>query len=118
MIDAIVSLVTNVELNSMMGVYLYWAPAIFCLVFYFVRTVVNYRKDKTDHAKYLSEPSRFYYSPSETVGGILLRILASVFPVINIWCALFDLTPDVFKYMSKYFGNFLDIPLVPKKKFD
>lgn len=118
MIDAIVSLVTNVELNSMMGVYLYWAPAIYCLVFYFVRTVANYRKDKSQHEKYLSDPKNNYYAPSETVGGILLRVLASFFPAINIWCALFDLTPEVFRYVTKYFGKFLDIPLVPKKKFD
>lgn len=118
MIDTLISLITNVELNSMLAVYLYWVPAIYCLVFYFVRTVMNYRKDKLQHEKYLSEPSRYYYSPSETVGGILLRVLASIFPVINLWCALFDLTPEVFSRVIKYFSNFLDIPLVPKKKFD
>ena len=116
MIDSTIAFITNVELNSMMGLYLYWAPVIYCLVFYFVRTVVNFRKDKSRHELYLADPKHNYYSPSETVGGILIRILLSVFPVINIWCALFDLTPDVYKYASKYFDNFLNIPLVPKQK--
>lgn len=118
MIDLIWNLVTNVELNSMMGIYLYWAPTLYCLVFYFIRTVVNFREDKERHDKYLADPRNNWYAPSETVGTILGRLLTSVTPVMNIWAALFDLTPEVFKRFFKYFGNLLDIPLVPKKKID
>jgi amino acid permease len=118
MIDTIISFVTNVELNSLMGFYLYWAPTLYCLVFYFVRTVVNYRVDKEQHEKYLKDPRTNYYSPSENVGGIVGRIVVSFLPVVNIWCALFDLTPDVVTRFTKYIGNLLDIPLVPKKKVD
>lgn len=118
MIDTIISFMTNVELNSLMGFYLYWAPTIYCLVFYFARTVINYREDKARHQKYLEDPRNNYYSPNENVGGIIGRIIVSFLPVINIWCALFDLTPGVVKRFSQYIGNLLNIPLVPKKKVD
>lgn len=115
--------ILNFEWNGLLGILLYWVPALFCAIFYTVRTAEGYMADKNALAKHLearraeeTSPYRggFYYTPRETIGRILGRALVSIIPVANIWAALFDLSPKVFERVFRWIGRVFDQPLVPK----
>jgi hypothetical protein len=79
------------EWNGMIGILLYWVPALFCVVFYTIRTAEGYmtdrrKRDEADGSR--DNPLGKFYVPRETIGGILGRALVSVIPVANIWAAL------------------------------
>lgn len=110
MIDYILSF----QFNSLIGVLLYWVPAAFCVVFYTVRSAGEYQDDISARAAEKNEGK--IYHPSITIGSLIGRGLASMIPVVNIWCALFDLAPSVFARLFRWIGRVFDQPLVPKRK--
>lgn len=110
MIDSIL----NFKWNSLLGICLYWLPMVFCVVFYTIRTAEGYMSDKAKREA--AESGKSYYSPRETIGGILGRALVSVVPVANLWAAAFDLSPKVFSRLFGWLGKVFDQPLVPPSK--
>ena len=106
-------LVSNIKFNSMMAIFLYWTPLLFCLVFYTVRTAQNYMKDKKNRE---TDPNHYY--PTDTLGHVIGRIVASIMPIANIWAAIVDLGPKVFSSFFEWIGKVFDMPLVPRRKTD
>lgn len=131
MIDTIVSTVKSFEWTGMMGVILYWIPLAMCAIGYTVRTLKNIAKDvKAREAREsflaqtppnLSESEERsyrldapYYSPRETLGDIICRVLATFIPIVNLWCALTDVA--VIQRIFSIIGEIFTQPLVPPKK--
>ena len=113
--------ILNFQFNSLLGILLYWVPASFCAVFYTIRTWSNYQADMETREKDREhrrnpENSRSYYSPTDTLGTLVGRALVSIIPIANIWAAVFDLSPRVFRKFFEWIGKLLDQPLVPKDK--
>jgi TRAP-type mannitol/chloroaromatic compound transport system permease small subunit len=114
MTNFVTNFMTNFQFNNTLGVCLYWVPLVFCVVFYFVRTVRNYVHDKKQR-ELANKPTGSYYHPTDTVGSLIGRALVSIIPVANIWAAMFDLAPNVFGRLFSVIGNVFNQPLVPKK---
>jgi hypothetical protein len=129
MFDWIVGVVTNWKWNSIIAIILYWTPLLFCFFGYTLRTARNYLKDKANLAKYEEDMrewlnsraanksgNRPSYYPTDTVGTLIGRALVSIVPIGNLWAALFDLAPEVFRRFFHWLGKFFDFPLVPGPK--
>jgi hypothetical protein len=97
--------VKSFEFTSAIALFVYWIPLAICLAVYFITAVNMYREDvkKRDEGD--------WYSPKLTIGWIVWHVLASIAPAANLIALVFDCMADVFKW----FGDFLDIPLVPKR---
>lgn len=97
--------IKSFEFTSAIALFVYWIPMTICLGVYFVTAINLYRKDVAarDEGK--------YYSPKLTIGWIVWHLLAAITPAANLIALVFDCMGDVFRW----FGNFLDIPLVPKR---
>lgn len=113
------------DFTGWMGFGLYWLPLLLCAYGYTVRTWMNYQKDVADReASELLSKSELtklksyapYYSPTDTIGILIGRGLASVIPVVNLWAACFDVAPRLFSAMFAWIGRVFDQPLVPKRK--
>jgi hypothetical protein len=98
------------DFTSWMGFLLYWLPLSLCVYGYTIRTWLNYQKDVKDRE------SMEFYSPTDTIGTLIGRGLASTIPVVNLWAASFDVAPRLFSALFKWLGRIFDQPLVPKKK--
>lgn len=122
MIDSIVGLFYSLRINGAIAIWLYWLPLMLCLYGYIRRTFSDVKKDVElrANAEVLVEPNRFqsYYYPSVTIGTIIGRIIVTALPVANLWAAMFDISPWLFKKLFEFCSNVLDQPLVPKKKKD
>jgi hypothetical protein len=119
MIENLQTWVTNFDFTSWMGFMLYWLPASVCAYGYTIRSWVNYQRDITDRADAeinTESPCRRVYYPSETIGTLIGRGLATVMPLVNLWAASFDVAPKLFGSMFKIIGRVFDQPLVPKRK--
>lgn len=131
MIDTIVTTVKEFEWTGMMGILLYWVPLAMCAIGYTVRTINNVAEDVKAREvvnDYLSnapsgmseDQARTYringpfYVPTVTLGNIICRVLATVLPIINLWCALTDVA--VIQRFFSFIGAVFDQPLVPPKK--
>lgn len=101
--------------NSILGILLYWVPLSLCVFGYTIRTARNYMEDTTNRAAVVKAGSG-YYHPTDTLGTLIGRGIASIFPVVNIWCALFDIAPLLFQKMFRWFGRVFNQPLVPAPK--
>lgn len=109
MTEYITSLVTDYQqLNSTLGIFLYWIPAILCLIGFTLRSIVEYRQD-------VGESVHSYYRPQLTVGLLVLRVVASVLPGWNLLVLLFNVGYDMLAGVLRFFGELLNIPLVPKR---
>lgn len=86
-----------VRFNANMMLWMYYIPTALCLVGYFIKTCKEFVRDREDRERY----DRLTY------GEIILRLLGSFTPVLNILCVVLDL--------SKYFFKFLSMPVVPSK---
>lgn len=106
MIDYIMSF----ELNSLLGILLYWVPLSLCVYGYTVRTWLNYQKDIQ------ARDSERHYHPTDTIGSLIARGLVSVTPVANLWAAAFDVAPKVLGSFFRGVGRVFDMPLVGPKK--
>lgn len=130
MIDQIL----NFEWTGLMGFLLYWLPLAVCAVGYIIRTWRNVQKDLAQRAAYEAwrvanpEPSydetvarqswyntRINYSPTDTIGTLIGRGLASVIPVCNLLCAACDILPKALSGFFNTIAAIFDQPLVPKK---
>jgi amino acid permease len=91
------------------GLVLYWLPFLICLFGYSHKTFVNYQKDLKDRNE------AKYYSPTDTVGAVIGRLIVSICPVINLWCAMFDVSPKLLANFITHLEIIFNTPLVPKK---
>ena len=111
------------DFTSWMGFLLYWLPLSVCAYGYTVRTFLNYQNDVSQRE--ISEEARkndsritnySYYSPTDTIGTLIGRGLATVLPVLNMWAACLDIAPKLFSTLFDWTGRIFDQPLVPKRK--
>jgi len=98
------------NVTTLWGILLYWLPLSICIFGFTVRTHRNIQKDLE------SSKSDKYYFPKETVGTIIGRVLISILPIANLWAAMFDLSPHIFKEFFDWIGRVFDMPIVPKKR--
>lgn len=131
-----VNTILNFEWTGLMGLLLYWLPLAVCSVGYIVRTWRNVQTDMEQRAAYMAwhaenpEPpptpshavsrstwyaQRLHYTPTDTIGTLIGRGLASVIPVCNLLCAACDILPKALSGFFKTIGAIFDQPLVPKK---
>ena len=99
---------------------LYLAPLTLCFYGYTIRTWINRNKDvkqrRDEENKVIGEYGHVVsYSPTDTIGTLVGRMIATVTPIVNIWAALFDVAPEVFNRFFKRIGKILDQPIVPKR---
>ena len=122
-----------------MGLLLYWLPLVICLIGYTMLTFKNYRTDLIEREKFRRfkekrdslpaekiedfikfESARntqeyiYHYSPTDRLGNVIGRGIVSVVPVVNLWCAVVDVSPDLFKHFFEKLEEVFDTPLVPK----
>lgn len=107
MIDWIIGL----KYNGLLGVLLYIVPASLCAYGYLIRIWVDYQKDVQYRREYPKT-----YTPNLTIGSLIGYALITVLPVANLWAALFDIAPDVFRTAFKYIRRVFNQPLVPPRK--
>lgn len=105
MIDAILSF----RFNNLLGVLLYWLPLAFCIMGYTMRTAKNYMHDRQSR----DNPDSHYYSPTDTIGSLIGRAVVTVVPIGNIWAAMFDLSPEIFRSLFQWLDKVFNRPLVP-----
>ena len=110
--------------------YVYWLPAILCVIGYGFRSVNDYYKDLDTRADVIkrkaeydskpeaSRPIVFYnnYTPSLTVGKVVGRMFVAFIPVINIITTVFRFLPQLGSEVIKAWNRWLNIPFVPKPK--
>jgi hypothetical protein len=114
--NIVIDWVLNFRFNSLIGILMYWMPATFCVVFYTLRSANEFQHDFKARDKVEKGTQRESYYPTITIGSLIGRGIASLIPVVNIWCALFDLAPQVFSHFFKWIGRVFDQPLVPKRQ--
>ena len=111
--------------NSLVGILLYWVPTALCIVGYTVRTFRNVQTDVKRRkecevaermAKVTETRSCSYYTPTDTIGSLLGRALVSILPIANLWAAMFDVAPIMFKRIFDLFDKVFNQPLVPPRK--
>lgn len=131
-----VNTILNFEWTGLMGLLLYWLPLAVCAVGYIIRTWRNVQEDLKAREAYMAwhadnpEPpptpsysdehfkwraARPHYEPTDTLGTLIARGLASVIPVCNLLCAACDILPKSLSVFFKTIGAIFDQPLVPKK---
>jgi len=131
-----VNTIINFEWTGWMGILLYWLPLAICSIGYLFRTWANVQKDLAAREKYETwragnpEPNHlldrgawdtwyagkvYPYSPTDTIGTLIGRGLASIIPVVNLLCAVCDIAPKALRDFFKTIGDVFDQPLVPKK---
>lgn len=106
--------VMSFKFNSLLGILLYWTPLSFCVVGYTMRTARNYMNDTKEREG--AEKRNRCYHPTDTIGTLIGRAVVSFIPIANLWAALFDVAPEVFRKTFSWVGRVFDIPLVPAKK--
>ena len=101
--------------NSIFGILLYWVPLSICVFGYTLRTFNNYQGDVKDRS-IKGTTGKDYYYPTDRYGDLIGRFFASIIPVVNLWTAMFDVSPRLFSKFFRFIGDFFDKPLVPKRK--
>lgn len=105
MIDQLINLVTNVHLNSTLGICLYWIPVVVCLIGYCIDFRNFYKSDLENYQK-------SYYDPKLTIGAILGRLVLSFVPVCNLFIAV---TRHIWRIIYRILDHFdfvLNIPII------
>lgn len=88
-------------INFNLILLVYVLPTILCLIGYTYKTYQDYKRDK-------GRENLDYYIVKLTWGDIVLRLVASFMPVINIFALIVDLyTPGLLKLWEKltYYYN-------------
>lgn len=122
--------------NPFIAVLCYWLPLTICFFGYLIRTNENYQKDVIERAKWHSfleakknfeakkldeaEFKRAYprseflykFSPTDTYGTLLGRGLLTITPVANIFAAIFDVSPHLFKRFFDWIRLVFNTPIV------
>ena len=101
--------------NSWIALVTYWLPMALCAFGYTMRTVYKTKHDLNERAE---APKRQYgtYIPSVTIGTLVGYVLLTVTPIANLFAAIFDVAPIVFRVFFEWCARVLDVPLVPKRK--
>jgi hypothetical protein len=107
MFQWIKTFVFDFEFNSLLGLVLYWVPCAICVVGYMIKNVIDYRAD-------LKNRSYQHYNPNLTVGIIVLRAMASTIPVVNLWNAVIQFSPDFMGAFIDTIAKVFSVPLVPR----
>lgn len=102
------------EWNSWIALLLYWLPLAMCAYGYTIRSILKVRRDLEWRRDAEAEGKKFYY-PTITVGSLIGYVLISIVPIANLFSAIFDVSPKVFRSFFNFCGRVLDMPLVPKK---
>lgn len=110
-----VDMVLNLEWNGWIAFMLYWLPLGFNAYGYTVRTAINYRADLKARNESRQDAKKWYV-PTDTLGALIGRGLATTLPGVNLLAAVFDLAPEVFGRFFSWIGKVFDQPLVPKDK--
>jgi hypothetical protein len=109
----------GVSLTNWLGLLLYWIPLAFCTYGYTVRIWIRYQNDYQKRSAYesLSEEKKHYtnYSPSLTVGSIIGYALLCIVPIANLFAAIFDVAPKVFRGVLESLEKVFNQPLVPSR---
>lgn len=106
--------IVNFNFLSLAGVLWYWVPLAICLLGYALRTWRNYRIDVDNRQ---SCPSRFrVYTPTDTVGNLLGRVIKSVVPILNILAVITDVGPELGRRYFKWLHRVLTQPVVPDNR--
>lgn len=123
MIENLQTWILTFDFTSLMGFLLYWVPLAVCAYGYTVETFKNYQIDlsrRTQYEGYLMQKELTtayvpHYYPTDTIGTIILRIIVSIIPVMNLWTSLFQVLPSLLSSFFKVIEKILDRPLVPKR---
>jgi hypothetical protein len=103
------------EWNSWIALLLYWLPMAMCAYGYTVRSILKVKRDLEWRRDAEAEGKKFYY-PTITVGSLIGYAMMTVTPIANLFAAIFDVSPKLFKAFFNWCGRVLDMPLVPAKK--
>jgi hypothetical protein len=103
--------------NSWLALMLYWLPLALCAYGYAVRTFVRVRKDRNARKKASGPVVNHYgdYRPSITIGSLAGYLFLTVTPCANLFAAIFDVSPVLFRVFFDWCARVLDMPLVPKR---
>lgn len=119
MIDHLQNWMLNLGLTSWIGFFLYWLPMSICVCGYTALTWVNYQSDIAERDRVSKNQEagggEYYYYPTDTVGDLVIRVLFSVIPIVNIIAACLDVAPNLFATMFKWVKTRLTHPIVPRK---
>lgn len=102
--------------NSWIALLLYWLPMAMCAYGYLLRAIYKFRRDRAQREAEESGKPHAYYYPDLTVGTIVGYVVLSVCPIANLFAAIFDVAPGLFRRFFHWCARVLDIPLVPKRK--
>lgn len=119
-------MISNFYNSIYFEIILYWIPVMICLLGYTYKTYQNYllaiKRRDLSNGEFLTllgekiKVSNINYYKTDTYGMIVLRIVFSFTPGLNIVVIFFDHIP---KILGKYFNafiDFLDSPIVPRKE--
>ena len=84
----------------------YIVPLILCLIGYAYKTYLEYKRDLA------REEDISFYVTKLTVGCIVIRVVVSVLPIINITALVFDLYQPKIENMWNGLVRLMDKPLV------
>lgn len=112
------------EMNTL-NAFLYYVPAFLCLVFYFGKSVLEFKKDfdaraggriKTLDPKKANSYDRqvaLDYVPHITYGTLLGRFVLSLLPVANLWLTVTEVMWTYITNIMEFFQEFFNKPIVP-----
>lgn len=100
--------------NSWIALLLYWLPLVLCAYGYTARAFVKVRKDR-DARQAAASKEHGFYLPSITIGTLVGYAAMTLFPVANLFAAIFDVAPVLFRVFFDWCARVLDVPLVPKR---
>jgi hypothetical protein len=115
MIDWFINLY-HVHTNIIL-LFAYLMPMAFNAFEFTLRTIKEYRSDLMKRAVWEKDPAIVFYDPSLTVGHLIFRFIGTFAPFINVLAFIGNLD-RVFEWIGhffRFFWNFLEIPLVPKR---
>lgn len=95
--------------------YFYWVPVMVSALGYLLLSIKHYHADLAQFKLYQADPLRVRYTPTLTVGTLVGRAIVCFIPIINGLVALWKFTPILARDIIDVCGQWLDIPLVPKK---
>lgn len=100
--------------NGWIALLLYWLPLVLCVYGYTVRSALKVRKDRAAREKAATQEHGLYL-PSITLGTLAGYAATTVVPVANLFAAIFDVAPAMFRSFFDWCARVLDFPLVPKR---
>lgn len=110
MIDSLLRAYAALSLSDILWVALYWVPSAVCAFGYILRTWTNYQED------ILRRGWGGYYEPTDTRFDIIGRLVLTATPAVSLFAAVFDVAPPLLSSAISRVYDFLETPIVPKRK--